>query len=601
MLGIVFALVVVAAGLSLARVFPKAQWELAPALGLGLLPVMAVWCSVAHAPPWLAGVLIVALAAFTRIPRELSRTTASLLVVSTMLPAVLLAISFAGVEVPVSNHDGAFHVETIDALRRGEYVATWYPIGFHAAVATILALAPWLDTARGTVEATQGLAMLTPLCVFGLGRAFGLRPVEAATAAVIQALTFVFPYDYHLWGGWPLGMSVLLALGIWSIALRWTAQPDLRWAVYGALLATAIVLTHGTEVYTSLLGLIVIGGLGAGRVRVRKLAPHLAVAIGLALVLSSPYLPTLLGWARGGGATPVGLANLDFALAHPDVQGRADWLQFALGMTGAGSATDLPIRVVLLAVGLRQGVPRALVGLWLTFAALLFMVDFLDIPFLNQVYVLTFPWLVDHRPRQVAVVLASLIEAMSLIAGVRLVQAWRPRLAARPQTWRRAVLAGALVVGFVAEGSAVSIYKRLARDVADQTVYSADDGAAMAWLRLHAQPGDMLANNEAVDAGIWAPYKANLPILLPRSVTAELREARQPIVDHVLDLTAVPSAEAQACALGVNYLYQGARDAPHTERALPARTELAHAADLREVFRSGQAVVFRIQLPCRVP
>jgi hypothetical protein len=120
----------------------------------------------------------------------------------------------------------------------------------------------------------------------------------------------------------------------------------------------------------------------------------------------------------------------------------------------------------------------------------------------------------------------------------------------------------------------------------------------MAWLRQHAQAGDMVANNQTADAGIWVPYKANMPILLPRSAPGRVLEARQPIVAHVLDLDQAPGAEAQACALGLNYLYQGARDSPNDERLLPTRAELDRAIDLREVFRSGQAVVFRIQLPC---
>src|SRR5262249_17987966 len=164
-------------------------------------------------------------------------------------------------------------VELVDALRRGSALTTWYPIGLHASVATLLALVPWLDTARGTLEVTQGLSILTPLCVFGLGLALGLRQVEAATAAVIQALTFVFPYDFHLWGGWPLGMSVLLSLGVWSIALRWIAKPDLRLAALGGLLGGAMVLIHGTEVYTTLLGLLVIG---VRRLKPKPLATHLA-------------------------------------------------------------------------------------------------------------------------------------------------------------------------------------------------------------------------------------------------------------------------------------------------------------------------------------
>jgi hypothetical protein len=120
----------------------------------------------------------------------------------------------------------------------------------------------------------------------------------------------------------------------------------------------------------------------------------------------------------------------------------------------------------------------------------------------------------------------------------------------------------------------------------------------MAWLRAHVQPGQMLLNNQAADAGIWAPYKANVPILLPRSVPNDQWPTRVAIAEHVDDLGALPSAELQACRLGLNYLYQGARDTTYDERLLPERTALERAEDLTEVFRSGQAVVFRIDLPC---
>ena len=44
--------------------------------------------------------------------------------------------------------------------------------------------------------------------------------------------------------------------------------------------------------------------------------------------------------------------------------------------------------------------------------------------------------------------------------------------------------------------------------------YSADDAAAMAWLNQHAQPGEVLLNDGAADAGIWAPYKTPVSIVL---------------------------------------------------------------------------------------
>jgi hypothetical protein len=583
------------------RLLGVREWALAPAMGLAVLAVASVWGAAFGAPSWVSGVLLAALVAVgvQRLDLRKNRRLLAVLAAAALLPLLLLGVAFAGIEVPVSNHDGAFHVETIEALRHGVQPPMWYPIGFHTSVAALLALTPWIDSARGTLEVAQGLAILTPLCVFGLGISLGVRPMVAATASVIQAITFLFPYDYQLWGGWPLGMGILLALGLWSVALRWTAQPSVRLAVLGGLLAGAIVLTHGTEVYTGLLGLLVIAAVRARQVDLRALAPHLAVAIGLAAILAGPYLPSLFGWASTGAATAVASANLDYALANPEMQGKADWLQFALGVTGASALVDLPIRLALLAAGLWYRPARTLVALWLVFTVLLFAVDFLSIALLDRIFILTFPWLVDHRPRQIAVILASLIEAGGLAAGWSVVQGWRPRLALHPHAWRRVALAAALIVGLTAESGAVSIYKRLAQGIYEQNLYSADDVAAMAWLREHVGPDEIVLNNRSSDAGIWAPYKADVTILLPRNATSAMAQVREPIVENVLNLGAAPSAGAAACALGVNYLYRGALAWTEDEPTnMPTRLELDQAVDLQAVFRSGQAVVFRIKHAC---
>jgi hypothetical protein len=155
-----------------------------------------------------------------------------------------------------------------------------------------------------------------------------------------------------------------------------------------------------------------------------------------------------------------------------------------------------------------------------------------------------------------------------------------------------------LLVGFFAEGSAVSVYKTLAQVGQEQGVYSADDGAAMAWLRQHAAPGEMLVNNRSLDAGIWAPYKANVPILLPRSADGALVQEHERIARNVLDLDSQPDLRAEACRLRAAYVYEGAREVPWDAPVVPDRAALEQAPHLEEVFRSGQAVVFRVRLVC---
>ncbi len=608
MVSVFFVALVLASGAALTRVL-RVPLNVAPLCGLAGIAVLTTWCATLGAPPLLSSGLLVVIAIFGLVgvftsPREVLENVRAwripllVLAISAALPVLMLGIAFAGIEAPVSTHDGAFHVETIDSLRRGVPLQTWYPIGFHATVAAVLGLMPWLDTARGTSEVGLGLAVLGPLAVFSLGLTLGLDALVSAIAAAILAVTFIYPYDYHLWGGWPQGMGVVLVIGLLLAALRWIERPTLGWALLGGLLAGAIVLSHGTEVYSAALGLAVIALARFRRITPRRLALHLPLALGVAILVTAPYLPTLLGWAGSGGATSAGAAFAADAAANSDT-GPADWLQFALGITGAASLIDLPVRFGLIVLGLSlQRRVRLAAVLWTSFVALLVLVQFVDLPPLRTLVALTFPWLADYRPRQIAVVFASLLGAGGLSIGLAYLGRLRQRLAERPSTFRRLALACALGLAFFAEGSAVSVYKRVMQAVFEQNVYSADDGAAMAWLKQNVKPGEMVANDQTVDAGIWAPYKADVPILLPRTSSGENRLDREPILTHVGDLNGAPGAMAAACALRVAYVYDGGQPTSADVRDLPDRAALERAPDLEEVFTSGEAAVFRIHLPC---
>src|SRR5579864_412683 len=74
---------------------------------------------------------------------RVDRVAIAILGLALVLPWLLLGLALAGIEAPISTHDGAFHVELIDHLRRGVPIDGWYPIGFHSSVAAILGLVPW--------------------------------------------------------------------------------------------------------------------------------------------------------------------------------------------------------------------------------------------------------------------------------------------------------------------------------------------------------------------------------------------------------------------------------------------------------------------------
>jgi hypothetical protein len=284
---------------------------------------------------------------------------------------------------------------------------------------------------------------------------------------------------------------------------------------------------------------------------------------------------------------------------HPELLGDDYWLQVFIGATGASSILDLPVRLALMVIGmvtLRRA--RLLTALWVAIVGLQLVVDFVDVPPIKTLFAVTYPWLADHRPRQMAVVFATLLAAGGFAAcALRLAQA-RPSLVRYPNAWRRIVLACALLVAFIAEGSAVSVYKRLAQGVVEQNSYTFDDGAAMAWLKQHARPGELLVNDQAGDAGIWAPFKADVPILLPRSAPGAIRDRRQPVLDHLLDLPSFPSAAAEACAAHATFVYYGARPLPFDEHEIPDRQALAGRPSFEQVFTSGDAAIFRLKLPC---
>jgi hypothetical protein len=606
LVAVLFASLTVLCGIGLNRVL-RAPVSVAPFSGLATTAIVSTWCAAVGAPPLTSTALLVALAlagsviVLRSLPQamgvlERDRLTAALLGVSVLIPWLLLGMALLGVDAPISTHDGAFHVERVDELRRGVPIQGWYPMAFHASVAAVLRMVPWVDSARGTVEAAQALALLAPLGVFSLGLSLRLRARVAAAASLVVSLTYIYPYDDHMWGGWPLATSIPLLLGLWSVAARCIAAPSGRLAGLAGLLAGAIVLTHGTEVYSAVIGLSIIATLRWRELRAGALTRHAPVAAAGAVLCVLPYLGVLLGWAAGGGASYAGALALDDVTNQGRPGASGDLLEYALAITGAGSIIDLPLRAALLFFGARARRMRLVLVAWAVFSGVLFGVSFVDLPIIRWLYVITFPWLIHHRPPQIIALFASLLVGRGLVLVVERAWRWRARLEAYPNAWRRLAIVGGALLLFFAEGSVVSIFKTLDQVISEQGVYASDDRAAMAWLRQNAAPGEIVVNDQATDAGIWAPYKAGLPVLLPRSGSGALQEERAPILEHVADLSGTTAA--RACALHADYLYTGSRTVPAD--VLPAldRSSVQSSPALEQVFASGAAAVYRIHLAC---
>jgi hypothetical protein len=599
-LAVVLFVLIVGAGFAVLRALGLHRgWlvlGLAPSAGLAVASILTTWASAVPLPEPLDLALLLALAAgglVTTLPRasRLAATpwTTGLLAVAVLVPLAVVSLAFGGLDVPLSGHDGAHHVETIAALEGGARWAGWYPPGFHTMLAALVSVAPWVDTALRVLDAAFGIALLAPLATFGFGYAVTGRATLAALGAVFLAFTVQYPYSPQLWSGWPVATALLLALGVWSAGALYLRRPQLRLAVLAGLLLGAILLTHGTELYTAAIGLLVLLAAGWRRLAWARLARDLALAGAIAGLAALPYVATLVGWAHAGGAVQAAQDVLEVAAADQPSLGEMV-VTLALGSLSGGFLLDLPVRAGLLAIGLwaalRARRYRLLASLFAIFFGLALAFRYASLPGLSTVYALTFPWAEWIRLLMVASVPASLVQASALLAvrdSVRL-----PRIP---------LAAGLSLTGLVLVGCTLGTSRALNSAAAPLGTYSTDDARAMDWLRAHAQPGDVLANDRSGDAGIWAPYKANVGILAPRlGPPAGADDQRQQLIlDHIGQLQQVTEA---VCALHVRYVYHGARESIWEARQFPPLDELRASPALDEVFASGEAVVFRVKLPC---
>src|SRR6266702_4136969 len=279
---------------------------LAPAAGLALLAIVTTWTTLLGAPLVLGTVLLLgmALVGLYLTGREYSaarhalsvagehRPALVVLAVSVIVPALILGMAFGDLQVPFSTHDGAHHVETIEAMRAGQGWQGWYPPGYHATVAAFLGLVPWVDSALGTFQASLGLTLLAQLGVFGFGCAVWRKPLVAAVGALLVSLIYQYPSTIHFWALWPMLDGLILVLALWAAALYYLEAPRLGWVLLCGVLAAAIGLTHTIEVYTAIIGIACVLAAYWRRVQWFQLARHVCLALAIALVLVLPYVAT---------------------------------------------------------------------------------------------------------------------------------------------------------------------------------------------------------------------------------------------------------------------------------------------------------------------
>jgi hypothetical protein len=619
LVALLFSFFVVCSGYSALRALrlakSPAQVGLVVPAGLATLAVASTWLGAIPLPAPTRGIAVAILVAaglasmardraqLLAAGRSLVRTerpAAALLALSLFVPAVSLGIVFWGVEVPLSPHDGAYHAELTSALRAGQPFAEWYPPGTIALFAAVLQLLPWVDTARGTFELGLALAIMAPVVVFGLGLSVWRNVAMASAGALALSLTYLFPYFPQIWSGWPLAASMLLAFGVWSVGVEYVEQPSWRWALLAGGLLGAIVVVHGTELYSLAPILVVLVAFAWRRLPWTQLPAHLVVAALVALVCALPYLPLLLHWAGGGGASRLGYeAGQVLEDRASTFLGEGTFLVFLGGALGI----DTPIRLVLAAVGawfaLRSWTGRTVLGAGLLFLAIALSFALLNsIPLVRAVYAATFPWGMSYRTLIVVGIAQSLLAGAGLVVlACKVRSRWTLHGSAKPPSaTRRRVgrLARLLVItwGLLAF-SALVFTLSITRVVVG---FTDDDDAAMRWLRANASPGAVVANDSYADAGIWIPDKTGLSLVRQRAAFDPTTEPlRAQVLGNVAHLDHVRDA---ACALRVQYVYSGAQVSDWDQRRFPPLEELRASPSLEEVFSQGKATIFRVRLGC---
>jgi len=586
---------------------------LIPATGLSVMALLGVWLGLLGSSAPIAGFAVLGFSllglALLVVDREWLWTSASgfvqqhrapavLLVAAVLVPMISMGIAFAPVQAPLSTHDGAFHVETSEMFRRGAAVGSWYPPGLAALFGAVLQLTPWLDTAAGAFWLGAALSLLAPLTVFGLGVAIWRNLLAASAGALLVSLTHLFVYFPQFWSGWPQLFGILLVLGLWVVAISYVDRPAWQWAVLAGVLLGAIIVVHGTELYTTAIVVIAVTCATWRTLPWRRLGPDIVGAVLLAIVCAAPYLPVLLHWAGAGGAYVVGDED-GTALG----QGSAEAVELLKLFSLDALGIDFPIRIALLLAGLvfafkfRAG--RSLLAVTTVFIGLAIVATQLNfIPAVRSVFAATYPWSLPFRH----LTFASIGLAMIAGGGTALAAAWWTSLLARVRgvaARRRIVRVTRLLVLAWLGLSCWALITLLSIETAGDTSFVSDDAAAMAWMASAVAPSDIVVNDTFADAGIWAPYKAGASILFYRSfndpATAEQREL---ILRNVATLDQNPSAAAAACALDAKYVYYGAANTAWQARAFPPLEEMRASAGLQQVFAEGQAAVFRIEVPC---
>ena len=137
-IALLFALFVTSTGFAAVRALGLAKGTLvvglAPGVGISALAIVSSWIALLRLPPPVAGIAfgvaaLYGLALALRERKGILEAARALwreqwpafvtLVGAMVVPLILMATAFSGVQVPLSSHDGAAYIEVVEVYRYG--------------------------------------------------------------------------------------------------------------------------------------------------------------------------------------------------------------------------------------------------------------------------------------------------------------------------------------------------------------------------------------------------------------------------------------------------------------------------------------------------
>jgi hypothetical protein len=453
---------------------------------------------------------------------------------------------------------------------------------------------------RSTILVMCAAAAALTFSLYALLRGLEVAAWPAAAGAGGALLLARNPQFFMQWGGAPMLLALAIAFFLLRDALCLGERCGAFFLARTGLLAAGLLLTHPLPA----VGLAyVLAAAGAvlvltGKGTFGRFAVQAAAAFGLALLLSLPFLsinvlsvpPRLELWAHGWFREETRRAvDLQKRLFHAPraAAGVSTWPFYLVVFLGM-----LP--TVLLFAGLlkrwwKDRGPATLVATAILGVCLLLFAGGLGefLPFWPALYpTRTSAWLAVP----LAAALAALAEPLARLrrAAVALValdltaafvwEGWQLRHLEFGTAFYEEARAGRASMLTIAAHEMSGGAFWIATRACDNAAVTRDDIAAFAWVRKETPESAVFANNPG-DGGGLLPAQAHRMIRNPHLFVWEPGEGAM--------------AEWRAKAMA-GYVYAGARPSPAWPR--PYRAEdLSRDAGVEEVFRSGQARVFRIR------